>query len=168
MQPVAVALAVVVAVAAVLAVGVQGNRNLRAAAQPTTQALLTLELAAAGEWLRTHNEGGNIVSPAYIEAIPVRAVLAMGGYTELQTYKEERIRLARSLPPTGAQPLWDARWLLTHPDGERSRDIVRKHDIRYVVLHKESPVTNWRAFAAQENLYRVAYENETEVIIAPR
>jgi hypothetical protein len=36
------------------------------------------------------------------------------------------------------------------------------------VLHKDSPVTDWRAFAARENLYRVAYENDTEVIVAPR
>ena len=76
---------------------------------------------------------------------------------------------ARSLPtPTGAQPLWDARWLLTHSEGDRARDIVKKYDIRCVVLHKESPVTDWRAFAAREDLYHVAYENETEVIIAPR
>lgn len=167
-RPVTVVATAAVAVALALAVGVQGERNLRSAAEATPQALMTPDLAAAGEWLRKHNDGGSIVAPAYIDRIPVRAVLAMGGYTELQTYRVERIRLARSLPPTGAQPLWDGRWLLHHPDGERTHNIIEKYDIRYIVLHKPDQTIDWRAFVEKKDLYRVVYENEKEIIVAPR
>lgn len=157
--------AVVVGIALV---GAQAAENLRAAVKPTSQALMTPQLEAAGDWLRAHNDGGNIVAPPYIDGVTVRAVLAMGGYTEIQTYRTERIDLARSLPPAGAKPLRDGAWLLHHPAGERTRNIIEEHDIRYIVLHKPDTTIPWRGFVERDALYSVIYENEKEVIVAPR
>lgn len=161
------AVALVAALLAVAGIGVQGLRNAEEVLRPPGTPLLTPGLAAAGEWLEEHNTGGSVVSPPYLNGLPNRTVLAMGGYTELQSYREERVRLARSLPPAGAEPLWDALWLLRHPGDGRSARIVNEYDVRYVFLNKENPSVDPRSFEERPDLYRVAFENEEAVIFAP-
>lgn len=165
---VAMSLAVVGASLAGLLVGVQAWRNLEEAAAPSDAALLTPELAAAGEWLKENNEGGNIVTPPYLERLPNRAALALGGYTGLQSYTDERIRNPRSLPTAGIESLKDARWVLFHPGGERTRRILKERDVRYVFLDKGNPVVDWRSFGERPDLYHVAFENDAAVIFEVR
>ncbi|MDQ4126656.1 MAG: hypothetical protein M3151_01645 [Actinomycetota bacterium] len=126
------------------------------------------EVAAAGDWLREHNSGGSILATPSVQGTSARGVLAMGGYTGMQSYTRERIKRARDLPPFGAGPLWDAQWALQHPTDRRTREILRKNDVRYVVLHKRNPNVDWHSFGRQEDLYRLVYENESVVILEPR
>ena len=86
----------------------------------------------------------------------------------MQSYDAARIRRDRDLPPFGAGPLWDALWVLQHPGGERTRSILQRNDIRYVVFHKRYPTIDWRAFERREDLYRIAFENESVVVFEPR
>jgi hypothetical protein len=161
-------LAVAASLVVALLVGVQGWRNMEVAAAPTEGALLTPGLEEAGEWLRENNEGGNIVTPAYLDRLPNRTALALGGYTGLQSFAEKRIKLPRSLPPAGRQTLVDALWVLENPDGERTRRIIEEYDIRYVMVNKNHPTVDWRAFASRPRLYRVAFENEAAIVFEPR
>ena len=65
-----------------------------------------------------------------------RAVLAMGGYAGLQSYRSRRIAHPRSLPPAGRQPLLDSRKVLLHPASCQAAGIIHRDDVRYVVLYK--------------------------------
>jgi hypothetical protein len=146
----------------------QAAKNLAVDSGPHSQLSMTPEVEEAGEWLREHNEGGNIVSTPYIGAVPSRGMLALGRYTGVQSFRAERIERARDLPPSGAEPLRDALRVLTHPAGERTRSIIREKDIRYVVLSKTYGVIPPKPFLERDDLYRVRFENEQVVILEPR
>ena len=166
------------AMLAMICIGIEAGENLKYGAGPDTripkplatrssQVMTTPEVVEAGEWLESHNTGGNIVASPYLGLAPSRAMLAMGDYTGVQSYDPFRIKVARDLPPSGAEPLWEALWILQHPDGERTRQLLREKDIRYVVLYKRLPPVNNidpRAFRSRPDLYRVAFENEQVVI----
>jgi hypothetical protein len=152
-------------------VGAQSVLSLERAAGPSTRPKdrpAPAEVVAAGAWLGQHNDGGSIVATPYLEYVPSRAMLAMGGYTQMQSYDKNRIRRARDLPPFGAPPLWDALWVLEHPASGRTAQILEKNDVRYVVFHKSFPWIDWRPFALQSSLYRTVYENDGVIIFAPR
>ena len=152
-------------------VGVQAVRNIEVAAGPAQRHnddAPKPEGVAAGRWLRKHNQGGNILATPGVGGASARGMLAMGGYSGMQTYSRPRIRHNRDLPPFGAGPLWDAQWVLHHPAGERTRRILEENDVRYVVLDKNAPTVDWRSFERRKDLYRMAYENEDVVIFAPR
>ncbi len=167
------ALAVTLA-AALLSAGllvVQTTRNLEEAAGPSERPKdrpATPEVAAAGAWLEENNEGGSIVATPYLDYVPSRGMLAMGGYTEMQSYDYARILRARDLPPFGRGPLLDSLWLLKHPTGEKTRRIMQENDVRYVIFHKRYPGISWLPYAQQKDLYEVAYQNESVVIFEPR
>jgi hypothetical protein len=152
-------------------VGAQSVLSLEQAAGPSARPKdrpAPAEVVAAGTWLGRHNEGGSIVATPYLEYVPSRAMLAMGGYTRMQSYDAARIRRARDLPPFGPPPLWDALWVLEHPAGGRTARLLEKNDVRYVVFHKGYPWIDWRPFALQSDLYTTVYENDSVIIFAPR
>jgi hypothetical protein len=152
-------------------VGAQSVLSLEKAAGPSTRAKdrpAPAEVVAAGAWLKKHNNGGSIVATPYLEYVPSRAMLAMGGYTRMQSYDAARIRRARDLPPFGAPPLWEALWVLEHPASGRTAQLLEKNDVHYIVLHKRYPWIDWRPFALQRGLYRTVYENDSVIIFAPR
>ena len=98
-------------------------------------------------------------------------MLAMGGYTGLQSYDLPRILVARDLPPSGTEPLLEALWILQHPNHEGTPLLLEKHDIRYVVLYKSFPPAygvDFRPFLSHPRLYETVFENESVVILAPR
>ena len=160
--------------AAVLSAGlllVQTTRNLEQAAGPSERPRdrpAPPEVAAAGTWLEQNNEGGSIVATPYLDYVPSRGMLAMGGYTEMQSYDYARILRARDLPPFGKGPLMEALWVLKHPTGEKTRRIMREYDPRYVIFHKRYPGISWLPYAKRKDLYRTAYENESVIIFEPR
>jgi hypothetical protein len=152
-------------------VGAQSVLSLEQAAGPSTRPKdrpPPAEVVSAGAWLGQHNEGGSIVATPYLEYVPSRAMLAMGGYTRMQSYDAARIRRARDLPPFGAPPLWDALWVLEHPEGGRTAQLLEKNDVRYIVFHKRYTWIDWRPFAQQRDLYRTVYQNDSVIIFAPR
>jgi hypothetical protein len=152
-------------------VGAQTILNLEQAAGPSARPKDRppgAKVVAAGEWLGRHNEGGSIVATPYLHYTPSRAMLAMGGYTRMQSYDAARIRRARDLPPFGAGPLWDALWVLQHPTSSRTAQVLEKNDVRYIVFDKRYPWIDWRAYALQRNLYKPVYENDSVIIFAPR
>ena len=165
------AAAMVAGTLSVTLVGAQSILGLEKAAEPSTRLKdrpAPAEVVAAGTWLREHNEGGSIVATPYLEYVPSRAMLAMGGYTRMQSYDAARIRRARDLPPFGAGPLWNALWVLQHPEGEHTAQLLEENDVRYLVFHKRYPGLDWRPFALQKGLYRTAFENHSVIIFAPR
>ncbi|HEU4494422.1 MAG TPA: hypothetical protein VFR69_09530, partial [Rubrobacteraceae bacterium] len=152
-------------------VGAQAVQNLEQAAGPSPRLKdrpPPPAVAAAGAWLEEHNEGGNIIATPYLNYVPSRGMLAIGGYTGMQSYDAARIRRGRDLPPFGAGPLWDALWVLKNPEGERTDRVMEENDVRYLVLHKRYPKVDWRGFEARKDLYRVAFENKSVVIFEPR
>jgi hypothetical protein len=164
----ATALAVVFSVTLV---GAQSVSSLREAAGPSTRLKdrpAPAEVVDAGAWLEKHNHGGSIVATPYLDYAPSRAMLAMGGYTRMQSYDEARIRRERDLPPFGPGPLWDALWILRNPTGDRTARLVEENDVEYVVFHKRYPWIDWRRYALQEDLYETVFENGSVVIFAPR
>lgn len=133
---------------------------------------VTPRIAAAGEWLRKHNDGGNIMVSPQVNQVPSRMMLAMGHYSALQSYTAHNLDPGRDLPPGGAGPMRDVLWVMNHPVSERARDLLKKYDVRYVVLYKHMPDRSvtpyWRQFAAHPDLYRAAFENKDVLIVARR
>ncbi len=170
-EPVALAATIVAAVAVAALLGVQTVQNFELADGPAGRPKdrpPPPAVAAAGEWLAENNTGGNIVATPYLNYVPSRGMLAMGGYTGMQSYDIPRILRARDLPPFGAGPLWDAQWVLHNPDSERTERIIEENDVRYIVFHKLYPGMPWQEFKERDDLYRTAYENERVIIFAPR
>jgi hypothetical protein len=133
---------------------------------------ITPQISAAGDWLRAHNSGGNIMVSPQINQVPSRMMLAMGGYSALQSFEPGQIDNPRDLPPTGPEPPRDVLWVMTHPGGERTAGLLEKHDVRYVVLYKSMPDRSikdyWKLFKARPDLYRDVFENEDVLIVARR
>jgi hypothetical protein len=132
--------------------------------------VLSRPLAAAGAWLARHNDGtGTIISSPYMNngGISNRAVLAMGGYTGLQSYAPVRIRHPRSLPPAGRKPLLDSREVLTHPQSCRAASILVDNDVRYIVLYKFGQDADLAGFSTDHARYRRVLDNASVVIYQP-
>ena len=149
-------------------VDVRAMKEVMRAADSSEQLTMSPQLDDAGEWLKSNNGGGNIVVSPYTNLLPTRGVLAMGGYTGVQSYDLPRIERARDIPPGGPEPLLDALWMLENPAGEKTRRLIERYDIRYVVKSKIYPVTDWPAFKEREDLYRTVFENDAVVIFEPR
>jgi hypothetical protein len=153
-------------------VGLRAVESLKIASGPSVQMTITPEISVAGEWLRENNDGGNIMVSPHLNQVPSRMMLAMGGYSALQSFTEWQLDNPRDLPPTGPEPLRDVLWVMTHPGGERTEQLLREHDVRYVVLYKDMPdrptIDYWREFKAWPNLYRTAFENEDVLIVTRR
>jgi hypothetical protein len=153
-------------------VGATVVQSFEQASKPSGQLTITPEIAAAGEWLREHNDGGNIIVSPHVNQVPGRMMLAMGGYSALQSFEAWQIDNPRDLPPTGPGPLRDVLLVITHPKGERTDRLLIEHDVRYIVLYKsmpDRPTTDyWELFKAQPNLYQTVFENEDVLIVARR
>jgi hypothetical protein len=129
--------------------------------------LLTHRVAAAGQWLARHNTGGTIISTPYMNpGITNRAVLAMGGYTGLQSYSPFRIAHPRSLPTAGKTPLLDSQEVLLHPQSCQSANILVRQDVRYVVLYRAGNGADLPGFAADPAHYQQVFENPSVIIYA--
>jgi hypothetical protein len=153
-------------------VGVQTAQSLQWASGTSHQMTITSQIAAAGEWLEDHNNGGNIIVSPHVNQVPSRMMLAMGHYSALQSFELGQVMNPRDLPPTGPKPLWDVIRLMTHPDNGRSDRILRAYDVRYIVLYKNMPdrptQDYWLSFKSHPNLYRTAFENRDVLIVERR
>jgi hypothetical protein len=147
-------------------------QSLENASGPSAQLTITPEISAAGEWLEANNEGGNIMVSPHANQVPSRMMLAMGGYSALQSFEAHQIMTPRDLPPTGPQPPLDVLEVMNHPAGERTPQLLKKYDVRYIVLYKDMPdrptVDYWRSFNARPELYRITFENEDVLIVEKR
>ena len=60
---------------------------------------------------------------------------------------------------------------MKNPDDERALQMLREHDVRYVVIYKnmlDRPTEDyWRLFGAHPDLYRIAFQNRDAVILQP-
>ena len=145
---------------------------LESAAGPSERLTVTPEISAAGAWLEANNEGGNIMVSPHDNQVPSRMMLAMGGYSALQSFVAWQLETPRDLPPTGPGPFEDVLFVMNHPADERTGRLLEEHDVRYVVLYKEMPDRQtkdyWRAFEARPGLYPAVFENEEVLIVAGR
>jgi hypothetical protein len=166
-RPVA-ALAAVAAAAVLLISGLQAFRAAVADTHPVHTGILDPQVAAAGAWLRRHNTGGTVIStPAMNPGITNRAVLAMGGYTGLQSYSAFRIAHPRSLPTAGKGPLLDSRQVLRYPASCQVNGILARQDVRYIVLYRLGDAADLAGFRADKARYHRVFENPSVVIYAP-
>ncbi len=168
LRPAAALLAVTAAAAGVVVLAVQVAGNLRVAAKPGT-GVITPAVAAAGTWLGHHNPGsGTIISTPYMNpGISNRAVLAMGGYTGLQSYEPYRIAHPRSLPTAGRQPLLDSRTVLMQPASCQAAEVLIRDDVKFVVLYRIGDGADLAGFASTPALYRPVYSNRSVIIYQP-
>jgi hypothetical protein len=159
--------AAVLATAVVVVIGaVQAGSDLRADSA-TSREVLPRPVAAAGTWLQQHNTGGTIIStPDLNRGLTNRAILAMGGYTGLQSYPEARIEHPRSLPTGGRRPLLDSRQVLLDPASCRSGQILVNQDVRYIVLYKFTNEANYDAFTGDPQRYRPVFQDRSMIIYA--
>jgi hypothetical protein len=169
-QPGRRALATVTAVAAlvitVAMLGQQSGHNLRVDSR-RGQEIVTHQVAAAGAWLGRHNTGGSVISTPYLNpGISNRAVLAMGGYTGLQSYTPRRIAHPRSLPPAGRAPLLASREVLLHPGSCPAARILAASDVRYIFLYRNGTGADIAAFQADAARYRPVFQNPSVLIFA--
>jgi hypothetical protein len=161
-------LAAAAAGAVVAITGLQAIRAAQAETHPVHTGILDRDVAAAGAWLGRHNTGGTIIStPGMNPGITNRAVLAMGGYTGLQSYSPFRIKHPRSLPTAGRTPLLDSRQVLLHPASCQVNGILARQDVRYVVLYRFGNAADLAGFRADRARYRRVFENPSVVIYAP-
>lgn len=133
----------------------------------TSRVAMTPEIQEVGQWLAEHNSGGHVAVSPYIESVPSRAMLAIGGYSGVQTFTPSRIERDRDLPPTGQQPPTDMLWILTHPADELTGRLIQRYDIRYIVIEKR-PDSAHELYDEHPELYRKTFENEEAAIFAPR
>jgi hypothetical protein len=168
----AVLAATLVVVLASSLIGLRAAQSFAQASGPSPLLMMTPQIAAAGEWLERHNEGGNIMVSPNGGHVPSRMMLAMGHYSGLQSFPAERIRNPRDIPPTGPKPLRDVLRVLNYPATERTQRLLEEHDVHYVVLYKSltnrSDTYHWKSFKAHPEFYRVAFENKGVLIVAPR
>ena len=157
---------------AVSLVGLRGAQGFDQAADESPHLLMSPGIAEAGAWLAGHNEGGNVMVSPQENQVPSRMMLAMGHYSALQSYPQNGIEDPRHMPPSGPEPLRDTLWVMYHPAGGKTQDLLEKHDVRYVVLYKkmpDRPVTPfWRIFEPRPDLYENVFENEAVLILRPR
>ena len=45
---------------------------------------------------------------------------------------------------------------------------MEENDVRYLVFHKRYLTIDWRRFERQDDLYRIAFENESVIVFEPR
>ena len=160
--------AVLAATAVTGLAAVQFGNNVVTDGKPSREVLTRLE-AAAGRWLREHNTGGTIIStPDLHRGITNRAVLAMGGYTGLQSYPLRRIEHPRSLPTAGRAPLLQSREVLLHPATCRAAGIIARAGVRFIFLYKLGNEADFRGFRTDPAEYRRVFDNSQIVIYAPR
>lgn len=129
-------------------------------------------ISAAGDWLRANNEGGNIMVSPQANQVPSRMMLAMGGYSAMQSYTELNILYNRDLPPAGADAMRDVLWVMTNPEGPLTRGYIAEYDIRYIVLFKDLPdrgvVPYWTLFDDPGPPHATVFENSDVLIVEPR
>jgi hypothetical protein len=171
-RPAAVLVAGLAVALASSLVGLRVAQSFGQAAGPSPHLVITPEIAAAGEWLRANNEGGNIMVSPQVNQVPSRMMLAMGHYAALQSFDIIQIRFPRDLPPTGPLPPLDVLEVMNRPAGERTPQLLKKYDVRYIVLYKDMPdrptVDYWRSFKTRPELYRITFENKDVLIVEPR
>jgi hypothetical protein len=171
-KPAAVLAATVAVTLAGSLIGLRAVQSFEQSAGPSPLLMMTPQIASAGDWLREHNEGGNIMVSPHFGHVPSRMMLAMGHYSALQSFPPERIAHPRDLPPTGPEPLRDVLWVMNHPADEHSQRLLKQHDVRYVVLYKDLPTSpplyQWQTFKAYPEVYKVAFENRAVLILDPQ
>ena len=171
-RPVVVFAASAVVLLAGSSVAYRAVQSLGDAAEPSVQLTITPQIAAAGDWLREHNDGGNVMVSPHANQVPSRMMLAMGGYSALQSFEPWQIANPRDLPPTGQQPPRDVLWAMQHPKGDLTNRLLERHEVEYIVLYKSMPdrptIDYWRLFRASPDVYRVAFENDDVLIVARR
>ena len=171
-RPVVVFAASAVVLLAGSSVAYRAVQSLGDAAEPSVQLTITPQIAAAGDWLREHNDGGNLMVSPHANQVPSRMMLAMGGYSALQSFEPWQIANPRDLPPTGQQPPRDVLWAIQHPKGDLTNRLLERHEVEYIVLYKSMPdrptIDYWRLFRTSPDVYRVAFENDDVLIVARR
>jgi hypothetical protein len=152
--------------------GIRAAQSYDQALSPSPHLTISQPVAEAGRWLEENNRGGNIMVSPERNQVPSRMMLAMGDYSALQSFTPYQIENPRDLPPYGPGPLSDVLYVMENPAGERVPELLRKHDVDYIVLYKRMPdrptVGYWRGFKEHPDLYRTAFENESVLIVERR
>lgn len=146
--------------------------SLETAFGPSRLAPVTPAWEQAGSWLRDHRQGGTIVTEPY----PNHALLAMSGYSGLRASAPAELDDPRSAGIKDRDERLDVAWLYEHPNGARTRSILRRRDVRYLVFLRERPAfvplryespLALPAFANHSG-YETVFANQAFVILRPK
>ena len=144
------------------------QRNLYFSSLPSGYLVMNRSIEAAAEWLKEHNDGGRIISTPYIHHAANNALLAIAGYSELESAPADNLRDPRTvLPGEQQQEVSLSLWVVTHPDSGRTIQILQQYDVRYIVVfegfekyldepYKETISSD--IFLDYPNLYRLEYQ----------
>ena len=147
--------------------GLQVTEDAQADIAPVPGGILIKEVADAGVFLRRHNTGGTIITtPGMNAGITNRAVLAMGGYTGLQSYSAYRTEHPRSLPTAGLVPLLDSREVLHNPLSCRTATIITRQHVKFIVMYRPGHIDELLTFRQDPSRYRQVFRNAYVVIFA--
>lgn len=152
--------------------GVRAAQSYDQALSPSPHLTISGPIAEAGDWLEEHNRGGSIMVSPERNQVPSRMMLAMGDYSALQSFTRYQVENPRDLPPYGPDPLRDVLYVMENPAGARVPELLRKHNVDYIVVYKRMPdrptVGYWRGFKERPDLYRTVFENESVLIVERR
>ncbi|MEW6638505.1 MAG: hypothetical protein AB1425_17025, partial [Actinomycetota bacterium] len=152
--------------------GLRAIQSYDQATAPSPHLTMSAGIYEAGEWLQAHNRGGNVMISPQANQVPSRMMLAMSGYSALQSFTQAQVENPRDLPPTGPEPLRDVLYVMNNPADERTGELFEKHGVDYVVLYKEMPdrdvVPFWEGFAERPDIYEPVFENEDVLIVERR
>ena len=151
----AAVLSVVAAGTLLSTAGLQVTEDAQADIAPVPGGILIEQVADAGAFLRRHNTGGTIITtPGMNAGITNRAVLAMGGYTGLQSYSAYRTEHPRSLPTAGLVPLLDSREVLHNPLSCRTATIITRQHVKFIVMYRPGHIDELLNFRQDPSRYR--------------
>jgi hypothetical protein len=163
----AAVLSIVAAGTLLSTVGLQVVEDAQADIAPVPGGILIKSVADAGAFLRRHNTGGTIITtPGMNAGITNRAVLAMGGYTGLQSYSAYRTEHPRSLPTAGLVPLLDSREVLHNPLSCRTATIITRQHVKFIVMYRPGHIDELLNFRKDPDRYRQVFRNKYVVIFA--
>jgi hypothetical protein len=163
----AAVLSVVAAGTLLSTAGLQVTEDAQADIAPVPGGILIEQVADAGAFLQRHNTGGTIITtPGMNAGITNRAVLAMGGYTGLQSYSAYRTEHPRSLPTAGLVPLLDSREVLHNPLSCRTAAIITRQHVKFIVMYRPGHIDELLNFRQDPSRYRQVFRNAYVVIFA--
>lgn len=148
------------------------GQALVAATRPSRLIPLSHDWLTAAAWLRDHREPGVIVASPYVNA----ALLATTGYDGLLIAP----RQDRRGRPNQSSADRAARWIISHPAGSRTANLLERRRVRFIALMKSHPERppgvyglyreplTQEEFRALPARYEVVFENDEAVVFRIR
>ncbi|MDP9380319.1 MAG: hypothetical protein M3Q29_09235 [Chloroflexota bacterium] len=108
-----------------LVVAQDAQRSLVAASKRDPSLIIDSNIAAAGKWLKAHNEGGRIIAHARKVQDTSAMMLALSGYSGMLAIPvQQQINFPRLVPPRPLEEVKEVARVTSHPHDSRTREMV--------------------------------------------